>query len=38
MSGYNRKFMSLEQGLQNSISDLRSKKIDFEKEIGRNEK
>ena len=38
MSGYNRKFMSVEQGLQNAISDLRSKKIDFEKEIGRNEK
>lgn len=38
MNGYNRKFLSIEQGLQNAISDLRSRKIDFEKEIGRNEK
>ena len=38
MNGYTRKFLSIEQALKAAITNLRSKKIDFEKSIGRNEK
>ena len=38
MSGYTRNFLSIEQALKIAISDMRAKKIDFEKEIGRSEK
>jgi hypothetical protein len=38
MSGYTRNFLSIEQALKVAISDLRAKKTDFEKEIGRSEK
>ncbi len=38
MNGYTRKFLSIEQALQGAIKDLTSKKVDFEKNIGRNEK
>ena len=37
MSGYNRKYGSIEQSLQTIIDDLRKLKIDFKKEIGRSE-
>ena len=38
MNGYTRKFLSIEQALKTAISDLRAKKFNFEKEIGRSEK
>ena len=38
MNGYTCKFLSIEQALKSAISDLRAKKLNFEKKIGRTEK